>query len=78
LLHIFSVVIVRRAWTKRGELVAERHNHAIIVDILKLRAEQAKMHGYATYAEYATADTMAGNPDRVMELLLVRINDLQI
>ena len=30
------------------------------------------MHGYNSYAEYATADTMAGTPDRVMQLLEVR------
>ncbi len=27
------------------------------------------MHGYDTFAEYATADTMAGSPAKVMELL---------
>eukprot|EP01038_Epipyxis_sp_PR26KG_P011918 gene11918-15950_t len=58
-----------KLWTKRGELDATRKNLDIAAKILKLRAEQAKMHGYNTYAEYATADTMAGNPDRVMELL---------
>jgi peptidyl-dipeptidase Dcp len=37
--------------------------------ILKLRAEQAGMHGYASFADYQTADTMAQRPARVMELL---------
>jgi peptidyl-dipeptidase Dcp len=58
-----------RLWTSRGELHTDRNNLKIAHEILKLRAEQAKMHGYKNYAEYATADTMAGTPDRVMELL---------
>jgi peptidyl-dipeptidase Dcp len=40
-------------------------------EILALRVQQATMHGYANYAEYATADTMAGKPAKVMELLEV-------
>lgn len=58
-----------RLWTSRGELEPSRDNIAIASRILTLREEQAKMHGYATYAHYATADTMAGSPDRVSELL---------
>ena len=48
----------RRAWTNRGELDASRDNRILAVEILTLRAEQARMHGYKSYAEYATADTM--------------------
>lgn len=58
-----------RMWTSRGELVEERLNLPIAKRILNLRAEQAKMHGYSNYAEYATADTMAGSPQRVKNLL---------
>lgn len=57
------------AWTARGELSPSRDNRPIILEILRLRAEQAAMHGYANYAEYATADTMAGHPDAVKQLL---------
>jgi peptidyl-dipeptidase Dcp len=39
------------------------------VEILAKRSQQAAMHGYDSYAAYATADTMAGTPDAVMELL---------
>lgn len=46
-----------------------RDNKPIITQILKLRAKQGRMHGYRTFAEYATADTMAGSPQAVMELL---------
>eukprot|EP00192_Tetraselmis_astigmatica_P006864 CAMPEP_0117675278 /NCGR_PEP_ID=MMETSP0804-20121206/15517_1 /TAXON_ID=1074897 /ORGANISM="Tetraselmis astigmatica, Strain CCMP880" /LENGTH=757 /DNA_ID=CAMNT_0005484265 /DNA_START=186 /DNA_END=2459 /DNA_ORIENTATION=- len=58
-----------RAWTKRGELNPERDNHPIIKEILLLRAEQARMHGFPSFADYQTADTMAQRPGRVMELL---------
>jgi len=64
---------IRRAWTKRGELDASRDNLYIIQEILKLREEQAQMHGYANFASYATADTMAGSPSAVMNLLEVII-----
>lgn len=62
-----------KLWTSRGEIDLEhRNNLKIASKMLRLRADQAKMHGYKTYAEYATADTMAGTPERVMELLEVR------
>ena len=50
----------RRAWTSRGELDLSRDNKAIAIEILAERTEQARMHGYPSYACYATADTMAG------------------
>ena len=58
-----------RMWTSRGELDEKRDNIAIAKEILLLRSEQAKMHGYGCYADYATADTMAGSPAAVNELL---------
>jgi peptidyl-dipeptidase Dcp len=62
----------RTAWTKRGELEDARDNKPVVNKILKLRARQAQMHGYSNFADYATADTMAGSPQAVMELLEVR------
>lgn len=50
----------RRAWTSRGELDPSRDCKAIAIQILAERTEQARMHGYPSYACYATADTMAG------------------
>ncbi len=55
-----------------GELDASRDNLAVARDILALRIQQAQMHGYDNYAQYATADTMAGSPAKVMDLLEVR------
>jgi peptidyl-dipeptidase Dcp len=58
-----------RAWTGRGEHDGATDNRAIVREILELRAEQAALHGYASYADYALADTMAGNQHAVMRLL---------
>lgn len=60
---------VWRAWTSRGELNGKRDNKAVAVEILKLRVEQARLHGYASFGEFQTADTMAKTPGAVMELL---------
>ena len=57
------------AWTRRGEHDGAHDNRPIAREILKLRAEQARLHGYASYADYALVDRMAGKPDAVAELL---------
>ena len=49
-----------RAWTTRGEHDGEHDNRPVAREILALRNEQARLHGYACYADYALADTMAG------------------
>ena len=54
-----------------GELDASRNNLEVAKQILTLRVQQAQMHGYENYAQYALADTMAGHPSKVMELLEV-------
>ncbi len=58
-----------RAWTRRGELVAERDNKPLIARILQLRQEQARLHGHASFGDYQLADTMAGTPAAVARLL---------
>ena len=60
---------VWRAWVGRGEHPGEHDNRAIASEILALRREQAALLGYANYADYALADTMAGTRDRVWTLL---------
>jgi peptidyl-dipeptidase Dcp len=49
-----------RAWTTRGEHAGATDNREVAAEILALRLEQARLHGYASYADYALADTMAG------------------
>jgi peptidyl-dipeptidase Dcp len=61
-----------RAWLKRGEAHdgdAERDNKLIACRIMRLRLEQAQLHGYDNYADYALADTMAGSQSAVLTLL---------
>jgi peptidyl-dipeptidase Dcp len=47
------------AWTRRGEHEGPHDNRPLIREILALRAEQARLLGYDTYAAYRLDDTMA-------------------
>ena len=63
-----------KAWTGRGEGLnagtAKYNNAHIIEQIVALRLEQATLHGYASYADYALSDTMAGTQSAVLGLLM--------
>jgi peptidyl-dipeptidase Dcp len=59
-----------RAWTTRGEHDGEHDNRPVAREILTLRNEQARLHGHASYADYALADTMAGTASAVNGLLM--------
>ena len=58
-----------RAWTSRGEHAGEHDNRVVAREILTLRNEQARLHGFASYADYALTDTMAGQQTAVKALL---------
>ncbi len=61
-----------KAWITRGEgsnVPGKYDNRPLIAEIMKLRLEQAKLHGYASYADYALVDTMAGSKEAVAKLL---------
>ncbi|HKW82104.1 MAG TPA: M3 family metallopeptidase [Burkholderiaceae bacterium] len=58
-----------RAWIGRGEHLGEHDNRPIAREILALRNEQARLHGHASYADYALTDTMAGRQSAVTGLL---------
>jgi peptidyl-dipeptidase Dcp len=58
-----------RAWTSRGEQAGEHDNRPVAREILALRNEQARLHGFASYADYALTDTMAGQQAAVTALL---------
>ncbi|HYH39579.1 MAG TPA: M3 family metallopeptidase [Azospirillum sp.] len=58
------------AWTERGGQPGEHDNTPLIGEILTLRAEQARLLGYATYADYRLDDTMAKDTLAVERLLL--------
>jgi peptidyl-dipeptidase Dcp len=57
------------AWKGRGEHDGEHDNRLIAREILALRGEQARLMGYASYADYALVDRMAGTPAAVQQLL---------
>lgn len=59
-----------KAWCARGQRLPEHDNRPLIHQILQLRLEQARLLGYRHSADKALADTMAGNPQAVRELLL--------
>jgi len=58
-----------RAWTSRGEHVGPTDNRAVAAEILQLRLEQARLHGDASFADFALGDTMAQSREAVMALL---------
>jgi peptidyl-dipeptidase Dcp len=58
-----------KAWTSRGEHDGDHDNRPIAREILSLRHEQARLMGYANYAEYALVDRMAQTPAAVARLL---------
>ncbi len=58
-----------RAWVGRGEQPGGSDNREVVRSILRLRREQARLHGRACYADHALADTMAGSRAAVTGLL---------
>jgi peptidyl-dipeptidase Dcp len=60
---------VFKAFTARGDNGNDNDNNAIIVEILALREESAKLLGFATFAAYRLEDSMAKTPEAVRGLL---------
>ncbi|MDP4823389.1 MAG: M3 family metallopeptidase, partial [Aestuariivirgaceae bacterium] len=58
------------AWSARGENGNDHDNRAIATEILKLRAERAKLLGYANFAAFKLDNQMAKTPDAVRDLLM--------
>jgi peptidyl-dipeptidase Dcp len=58
-----------RAFTMRGQNGGATDNTAVVRDLLTLRAEKAKLLGYASYAALKLDDTMAKTPAAVHALL---------
>jgi peptidyl-dipeptidase Dcp len=57
-----------RAWLARGD-AGETDNKPIIAETLKLRAEYARLLGYATFSDFKLKDAMARTPARARALL---------
>ena len=60
------------AYGKRGFQKNDHNNEAIIKKIVQLKAQRAKVLGYATHADFVLEERMAKNPETVLEFL----NDL--
>ena len=58
-----------RAFVSRGRNGNAHDNRKIIAEIVALRTELAGLLGYATYADYKLADTMAKTPAAAQGLL---------
>ena len=57
------------AWGARGEHPGAHDNRLLIREIMALRAEQARLLGYKTFADYRLDDTMAKTPQAAENLL---------
>lgn len=60
---------VFKAFTARGDNQNDNDNSAIILEVLKLREERAKILGYPSFAAYRLEDSMAKTPEAVRSLL---------
>ncbi|KGD87509.1 M3 family metallopeptidase [Rhizobium sp. YS-1r] len=58
-----------KAWVARGENPGETNNLGIVRETLALRAEKAKLLGYANFAAFKLDNTMAKTPEAVNTLL---------
>lgn len=61
---------VWRTYYNRGDNGDEHDNNKIIIEILQLRAERAKLLGYPTHAHWRLANTMAKTPENAMNLMM--------
>lgn len=61
--------VMYRAYARRGCEGNERDNGEVARRMAALRLEKAQLLGYATYAEWALTNRMAGTPARVEALL---------
>lgn len=53
----------------RGTRGGEHDNRAVLLEIVRLRAERARLLGFADHASFVTADQTAKNPQNVADML---------
>jgi peptidyl-dipeptidase Dcp len=58
-----------RMWVGRGDAGDANDTKSLITEILALRAERAQLLGYPTHAHWRLEHTMAGTPERTLELM---------
>ena len=61
---------VWRKFVNRGDNGNANDTNATIAEIVKLRAERARLLGYAHHAEWRMQDTMAKTPEAAMDLMM--------
>ena len=59
-----------KAWRRRGASGGKTDNRKVVAEILALRAERARLLGFATSADAALEFTMAKTPGNVRKLLM--------
>ena len=61
---------VWRAFINRGDNGDANDTNRIIAQIVKTRADRARLLGFPSHAHWRMQDTMAGTPDRAQELMM--------
>lgn len=61
---------VWRAFVNRGDNGGANDTNATIAEIVKLRADRARLLGFSSHAEFRMQDTMAKTPAKAMELMM--------
>lgn len=56
-------------FVNRGDNANDNNNNAILVQILKLRTEKAKLLGFKSFADWSLSNTMAQKPEKTLELM---------
>ena len=57
-------------FVNRGDNDNANNNNATLVQILKLRAEKAKLLGFKTFADWSLSNTMAQSPQKTLDLMM--------
>jgi peptidyl-dipeptidase Dcp len=56
-------------FVSRGDNDNANNNNTVLVQILKLRAEKAKLLGFKTFADWSLSNTMAQKPEKTLALM---------
>jgi peptidyl-dipeptidase Dcp len=60
---------IMKASLSKGSRTNDNDNRALLLEMVRLRAERAKLMGFKNHAEYVLSEQTAGHPDRVHEML---------